>query len=67
MKEKTKKYLIMTAYRTAVAVGIFVILWIIGFFAPSFYEKLRPLWTKNINIGQVKAIVCDLIKELSPF
>ena len=67
MKEKSKKYLIMTAYRGAAAVGIFAILWLIGFFIPSFYEKLRPLWTKNINIGQVKALLQDLGKELLPF
>ena len=67
MKEKMKKYLIMTAYRGAVALGIFIILWIIGLVAPSFCEKLRPLWTKNINIGQVKALLYNLMKELSPF
>ena len=67
MKEKTKKYLIMTAYRGAVAVGLFAILWLIGFFIPSFYEKISPLWTKNINIGQVKALLQDLGKELFPF
>ena len=67
MKEKTKKYLIMTAYRGMVAVGIFIILWLIGFFIPSFYEKLRHFWTKNINIGQVKALLQELGKELFPF
>ena len=67
MKEKTKKYLIMTAYRGMVAVGIFIILWLIGFFAPSFYENLRPVWTNNINIGQVKALLQELGKELFPF
>lgn len=67
MKEKTKKYLIMLAYKSAVGIGIFLILYVIGIFAPGFIEKLSPVWTKNINIGRVKELSYSLLKELFPF
>ena len=67
MKEKTKKYLILLAYRSAVAVGIFLIIFVIGIFAPGFIEKLSPVWTKNMNMGRVKELSYSLLKELFPF
>ena len=67
MKEKTKKYLIITAYKGAFALGIFLIIFIIGFFAPAFTEKISPIWEKNMNIGQVKELSYNLLKELFPF
>ncbi len=67
MKEKTKKYLIMSAYRGAFALGIFIILQAIGAFAPSLIENLSPVWTKSINISKVKSLSYNLLKELFPF
>lgn len=67
MKEKTKKYLIMLAYRTAFAIGIFIILFVIGLFASGFIEKLSPVWTKNINIRKAGGFFLSLLKEIFPF
>ncbi len=67
MKEKTKKYLIMSAYKGVVALGIFIILRAIGFFSPAFIEKLSPVWAKSINISKVKSLSYNLLKELFPF
>ena len=67
MKEKAKKYLIMLAYRTAFAIGIFIILFVIGLFASGFIEKLSPVWTKNINIRKAGGFFLSFLKEISPF
>ncbi len=67
MKEKTKKYLVMLAYRTAFAVGIFIILFVIGLFASGFIENLSPVWTKSINIRKAGGFFLNFLKEISPF
>ncbi len=67
MKEKTKKYLVMLAYRTLFAIGIFIILFIIGLFASGFIEKLSPVWTKSINIRKAGGFFLNFLKEISPF
>ncbi len=67
MKEKTKKYLTMLAYRTAFAIGIFVILFVIGIFASGFIEKLSPVWTENINIRKAGGLFLGFLKEIFPF
>ena len=67
MKEKTKKYLVMLAYRTTFSIGIFIILFIIGLFASGFIEKLSPVWTKSINIRKAGGFFLNFLKEISPF
>ena len=67
MNEKTKKYLIVLAYRTAVSIGLFLIIFITGVFAPSFIDKISPLWTKSIDFQKVGKLFCELFGELFPF
>jgi len=67
MKEKMKKYLIITAYKGVFDLGIFLIISVIGFFAPALTGKLSPIWENNINIGQVKELSYNLLKALFPF
>jgi hypothetical protein len=67
MSEKMKKRLTMLAYQAALALGIFIILFVVDSFAPQLLDKLSSVWTKNTDIKKAGRLLLELSEELIPF
>lgn len=67
MSEKMKKRLTMLAYRAALALGTFIILFVLDSFAPQLLDKLSSVWTKNTDIKKAGRLLLELSEELIPF
>lgn len=67
MNEKMKKRLTMLAYQAALALGIFIILFVLDSFAPQLIDKLSSVWTKNTDIKKAGRLLIELSEELIPF
>lgn len=67
VKEKAKKYLTVLAQQTAVAVGIFVILFALSRIMPQVTEKISVIWTKNTDLKRVAQLFLEIFSELVPF
>lgn len=67
MSEKMKKRLTMLAYQAALALGIFIILFVLDSFAPQLVDKLSSVWTKNTDIKKAGRLLLELSEELIPF
>lgn len=67
MNEKMKKRLTMLAYQAALALGIFIILFVLDSFAPQLIDKLSSVWTKNTDIKKAGRLLLELSEELIPF
>lgn len=67
MSEKMKKRLTMLAYQAALALGIFIILFLLDSFAPQLVDKLSSVWTKNTDIKKAGRLLLELSEELIPF
>lgn len=67
MNENTKKYLIALSYRTAFALGLFLLLFVLSKAAPGLTEKISLIWTKNINLEKMEELLSQFVKELFPF
>ncbi len=60
MNEKTKKYLLSLAVRSAVAIVLFLVIWAVK----GFYPEISRLWTKNMDIQKVVALFREILKEV---
>lgn len=67
MSEKMKKRLTMLAYQAALALGTFIILFVLDSFAPQLLDKLSSVWTKNTDIKKAGRLLLELSEELIPF
>lgn len=67
MNEKMKKSLMMLAYQSALALGIFVVLFVINRFLPQVTDKISVIWTKNTDLKKVGQLLLEISKELIPF
>lgn len=67
MNEKMKKRLTMLAYQAALALGIFIILFVLDSIAPQLIDKLSSVWTKNTDIKKAGRLLLELSEELIPF
>ena len=57
----------MLAYQAALALGIFIILFVLDSFAPQLIDKLSSVWTKNTDIKKAGRLLLELSEELIPF
>lgn len=67
MKEKLKKYLYLTAYRTAAAAVVFAVILIAGYFVPGSAQKIKRIITHNTDFNKVIKLFSQAMKELLPF
>ncbi|MBQ8807968.1 MAG: hypothetical protein IJZ81_01515 [Clostridia bacterium] len=67
MNEKTKKYLVITAYQALAALGIFLVLFVIDKLAPRITDKLGVIWSKNTDLKRTAQLMRAFMKELLPF
>lgn len=67
MNEKTKKHLIILAYQSVLALGLFLLLFVLSRFAPQLTEKISVIWTKNTDLKKAARLFADILKELLPF
>ena len=67
MNEKTKKYLVITAYQALTALGIFLVLFILDKLAPKTTDALGVIWSKNTDLKKTAKLMREFMKELIPF
>ena len=67
MNEKTKKYLVITAYQALTALGIFLVLFILDKLAPKITDALGVIWSKNTDLKKTAKLMREFMKELIPF
>lgn len=67
MNEKMKKHLMILAYQSAVATGIFIVLFVLNRFVPEVTDKISVIWTKNTDLKKVGRLLYEIVKELMPF
>lgn len=66
MQEKTKTWLLSLAVRTGVALGIFLIVFIVCRIFPDVLKTIRPVWTKSMDIQKTGTLLKELLKEMLP-
>jgi hypothetical protein len=66
MQEKTKKWLLSLAVRTAVAILIFAVVFIVCKIFPPSLKVIRPLWTKSMDIQKIGTLLKEVLKEALP-
>lgn len=67
MNDKRKYFLILTAYRAAIAAVILVVMLMLDFFAPRTVEKISCVWTQNTDFKKVTQLIAQTAKEMIPF
>lgn len=66
MNNKRKYFLVLTAYRAAMAAVILIVMLMLDFFAPQAVEKISCAWTQNTDFKKVTQLIAQTAKELMP-
>ena len=64
MKERAKKFLLNLSYRTAVAAGLFILVFVLSRTAESIFPKISSIWTKDTGLLKVTELLKELFKVL---
>ncbi len=63
MKEKTKKWFLSLALRSALAAAMFILLFLAHRFMPSLTVPIKPIFTESADIGKIGTLLKELMKE----
>jgi len=66
MNEKTKKYFLSLAVRTAVSLGMFAVVFAVCKIFPQVLTAISPVWTKSMDIQKIGAFLFKIGKEMLP-
>ena len=66
MNQKTKNRLLSLAVRTAIAVVIFVILFVMNRLFPQLIKHMERIWTKSMDIQKIGTFLKEVLKESLP-
>lgn len=67
MNEKTKNLLMREAYMGAVALGIFIVVFVLCSVLPGVKEIVQKTLLKNADLKKVVSLCIKIVKEISPF
>ena len=64
MKERLKKYFLNLSYRTAVAIGLFILVFVLSRTAESIFAKISSVWTKDTDLLKAARLLKELARVL---
>ena len=67
MNDKLKDFLILMAYRAAMAAVILIVIAGINFLTPHMMQNISRVWTQTTDFKKVIELLSETAKELAPF
>ncbi len=66
MNDKLRYFLILTAYRAAVAAVILIVIAGVNFLTPNITPRISRVWTQTTDFKKVTELLSETAKELIP-